>query len=122
MTVNLHTDNNLEDLDGWLAGVLQPTKSAPQPLALSVHGPAMPWTYDDGGRRAGGYKGQTDDCVWAIAIAAQLSYAEVYREINDFAKFERPSARRKGRRSSARTGVFKSTTRRFVEKQLGWRW
>jgi hypothetical protein len=122
MKPNTHNDD-IEDLEDWLAVPSQPAISAPEKPAPPLDGAAVTWTYDDGGRQAAGYKGQTNDCVCrAIAIAAQLPYEEIYREINDYAAYERSSARRKGRRSSAREGVFKPTTRRFIEKKLGWRW
>lgn len=80
----------------------------------------IPWTYNDGGRREAGFKGDTGDCVTrAIAIAAQKPYIEVYNAINEVAQRERP---RKGRkRSSARTGVKIATIRRYMES-LGWTW
>ena len=83
----------------------------------------MKFIYDDGGRQAH-FKGDARDCVVrAIAIAAQKPYAEVYAAINEFAKSERPgSKRRRGRRSSARTGVFKPTIKRFIEEWVGWKW
>ena len=78
------------------------------------------WEYDDGGRAAAGYRGLTGDCVVrAIAIAGRLPYQQVYDEINQLALRERP---RKGRkRSSARTGVFKPTIRRWMDNH-GWVW
>ena len=78
------------------------------------------WVYDDGGRAEAGFRGQTGDCVCrAVAIATGLPYREVYDAINLFAKQERP---RNGRqRSSARVGVRRTTTRRFMES-IGWRW
>lgn len=78
------------------------------------------WVYNDGGRKAAGYKGDADDCVCrAIAIAAELPYQEVYDALNEASKMERP---RKGRtRSSARTGIKKDTTRRYLD-ELGWEW
>jgi len=83
------------------------------------------WVYDDGGRKAAGYTGDTGDCVCrAVAIATGLPYQQVYDAINESAEIERPGARRgrqRGRRSSARTGVFKQTTRKFIEA-LGWTW
>jgi hypothetical protein len=79
----------------------------------------MQWKYDDGGRKAAGFQGTTNDCVTrAIAIAALLPYQEVYDAINSEAQREH---RRDGRRSSARTGVYKGTIRRYLET-LGWRW
>jgi hypothetical protein len=81
------------------------------------------WVYNDGGRAAAGFKGDTGDCVTrAIAIATQLPYQEIYDLVNEEAQRERPgSKRRKGKRSSARTGVFKDTKRRVLER-LGWTW
>ena len=81
----------------------------------------MDWHYSDGGRAAAGYKGTTDDCVArAVAIAADLPYQQVYEAINELAKTERQGSRKRWR-SSARTGVHKPTTRRYLE-QLGWEW
>ena len=81
----------------------------------------MSFVYDDGGRAAAGFKGTTDDCVCrAISIAVQLPYKEVYDLINEFGKRERSSKRRSGK-SSARTGVYKSTERNIME-HLGWKW
>lgn len=75
---------------------------------------------DDGGRAAAGFRGETGDCVCrAIAIAAELPYAEVYAALTATAARERP--RRGKKRSSARTGVHKATIRRYLES-LGWRW
>lgn len=79
---------------------------------------------NDGGRAAAGFKGHTGDCVCrAIAIATELPYAEVYALINGEAQHERPGARRRRRakRSSARTGVYKRTVHRMMT-QLGWVW
>lgn len=78
----------------------------------------MKFVYDDGGRKAAGYVGNTGDCVCrAIAIATELPYQQVYDLINSFAKCERKTAN-KGI-SSARTGVYKGTIRR-VMNHLGW--
>lgn len=78
----------------------------------------MKFVYNDGGRAAAGFKGKARDCVTrAIAIAANLDYRHVYDSINESAVYER----RDGRASSARTGVFKQDTRRFMEA-LGWKW
>ena len=77
--------------------------------------------YDDGGRAAAGFRGKTGDCVTrAIAIATRLPYRDVYDTLNLFGEQERLSKRRR-RKSNARTGVHKVTTRRFMEK-LGWTW
>lgn len=78
------------------------------------------WEYSDGGRKDAGYKGDTRDCVTrAICIATGKPYQEVYDAINNLAQAERPRNGRK--RSSARTGVMKPTTRRYIES-LGWVW
>lgn len=77
------------------------------------------FTYDDGGRQAAGFKGKAGDCVCrAIAIATERPYAEVYAGLNDAGKGERVKARGK---SSARTGVFKPTIRRYMAS-IGWTW
>lgn len=80
----------------------------------------MKWTYDDGGRKDAGFKGDTRDCVVrSISIATSRSYQSVYDELNHEAKRERP---RKGRkRSSSRTGVHKRTIRRYLDS-IGWEW
>jgi hypothetical protein len=55
----------------------------------------------------------------AVAIATGKPYREVYDELNQLAKRERP---RNGRsRTSARNGISKATTRRYME-QAGYRW
>jgi hypothetical protein len=79
----------------------------------------MQYVYDDGGRRAAGYKGEADDCVCrAIAIATGKPYQEVYDALNVMGKEERLS---RGRKSSARTGVFKPIIRQYMLAQ-GWHW
>ena len=80
----------------------------------------MDWVYDDGGRKAAGYKGETRDCVTrSISIATGLSYEEIYSKINLIAENERPRGNKK--RSSARTGVNKTTYKKLLES-LGWKW
>lgn len=82
------------------------------------------FVYDDGGRAAAGYRGSTSDCVTrAIAIATEIPYQQVYDLVNQAALLERPTAskRRGGKRSSARTGVYKPTIRRLIAS-LGWVW
>lgn len=81
----------------------------------------MSFVYDDGGRAAAEFKGTTGDCVCrAISIATQLPYKEVYDLINEYGKQERSSKKRSGK-SSARTGVYKDTTRKIMA-HLGWTW
>lgn len=70
---------------------------------------AREYVYDDGGRAAAGFKGETGDCVCrAVAIATEQPYQVVYDALNEMAKRERPGVNsRTGRRrprSNARTG------------------
>jgi hypothetical protein len=79
----------------------------------------MDFIYNDGGRATAGYKGQAGDCVVrAIAIATQKRYQEVYDAINALAPAERT---RRGRRSSARSGVSRTMYERYL-RDLGWEW
>jgi hypothetical protein len=82
----------------------------------------MKWEYNDGGRKKAGYKGDAGDCaVRAIAIATGKPYQEVYDRINEISKSERTGKRKKGK-SSARTGVFRDTFKKYLEAELGWKW
>ena len=76
---------------------------------------------DDGGRAAAGFKGETGDCVTrAIAIATKTPYRTIYDGLNALAKQERLGVRKRGR-SSARTGVYKLTIRKYMTS-IGWHW
>jgi len=80
----------------------------------------MQFVYNDGGRTAAGYKGTANDCVVrAIAIATQVPYQEVYDAINKTASSERRGKRKKSI-SNARTGVYKQTSKKYLEL-LGWK-
>lgn len=69
--------------------------------------------YDDGGRKAAGFKGATGDCATrAIAIATGRDYREVYDTINRIGKKHR---------SNARTGVYRETMDEFFAS-IGWVW
>lgn len=83
----------------------------------------MTYTYNDGGRAAAGFKGETGDCVCrSISIATGKPYKEVYDLIAEFTKTEKLPKRVKGRgKSSPRLGVYKPTKRRVLES-LGWVW
>jgi hypothetical protein len=82
---------------------------------------SMPYQYDDGGRTEAGYKGSTGDCVCrAISIAANLPYRDVYDALNQSAHAERITKRRQ-RKSNARTGVHRTTVRKYLVS-LGWTW
>lgn len=81
----------------------------------------MKHIHHDGGRKAAGFEGATGDCATrAIAIATGKPYQEVYDSINALATRERKGKRKRGV-SNARTGVYKPTTRRYMES-IGWRW
>jgi hypothetical protein len=83
----------------------------------------MEFVYNDGGRKAAGFKGKAGDCVTrAIAIATGLPYLEVYDKLNGIAKVHERTKIRKSKakeRSSSRTGVYKDTYSRYL-KELGW--
>jgi hypothetical protein len=82
---------------------------------------AIKMVYDDGGRENAGYKGTTNDCtVRAISIATETPYQDVYDKINEMAKKERIGKRKRGK-SNARTGVYTSTTRKYMSS-IGWEW
>lgn len=106
----------------------------------------MTYVYDDGGRAAAGYKGHAGDCVVrAIAIAAELPYEQVYRELfeasrdrygrskaygpavrkvrfhGDGSVSESAPRRRRTSANSPRNGVSKPVTRAYM-KRLGWTW
>lgn len=76
----------------------------------------MKYQFNDGGRAAAGFKGETRDCVTrAIAIAAELPYQAIYDRINEMAKPD------DGRPDGARVGVQKSTRRELLA-EMGWKW
>jgi hypothetical protein len=92
----------------------------PAPVRQCASRREVGWVSDDGGRAAAGYKGHTGDCVTrAVAIATRRPYREVYDALNGLAQRERPRPGR--RRSSARAGVNRPTTARYLAG-LGWRW
>lgn len=82
----------------------------------------MKFVYATGGRE--NYFKQTTvrDCVTrSISNATGIDYLEVYNGINDEAKKER-SSKRKRTTSSARNGVYTATAKRYIERTLGWIW
>lgn len=88
------------------------------------------WIYDDGGRKAAGYKGTTGDCVTrAITIACELDYQEVYDALHVGAKIDRAHmaklelryGRNAKRHASPREGVHRRISQRFLE-EIGWTW
>lgn len=97
--------------------------SAGQRLGLGdpLVGHAIRYEYDDGGRAAAGYRGETGDCAArAVAIASGLPYQEIYDRINALAKRER-TGKRKRTVSNARTGVHRVTMHRLMA-ELGATW
>jgi hypothetical protein len=77
------------------------------------------WRYDDGGRSAAGFRGDTGDCVTrAAAIVTGRPYREIYDLVNELGANER---RRTVKRSRARTGVQNDTTRKLMAA-LGLEW
>jgi len=81
----------------------------------------MKFQYNDGGRLEAGYKGVTGDCATrAIAIVTEKPYKEVYSTLNELAKDEHTTKRKK-KISNARTGVFRITSQKYLES-LGYQW
>ena len=83
------------------------------------------FVYNDGGRKAAGYKSEAGDCVCrAIAIAAQLPYQQVYDRLAEGNASQRKSKHDKGERTrTARDGI--STTRKWFKdymRELGFTW
>jgi hypothetical protein len=79
----------------------------------------MLWIFDDGGRKAAGFRRRygIGDCVpRSIAIAAQLPYRQVHEEIEQLAMMEE----RRGRRCPPDRGVNAFVAKRYLEI-LGWR-
>lgn len=73
----------------------------------------VPFTYNDGGRTAAGFRGTTNDCVCrAVAIVTGRPYTEVYSLINTYHKAKYRTVRRLG----ARAGVRKPDTRAIIAK------
>ena len=82
----------------------------------------MNFVFATGGRENYFKQATVRDCVTrAIANATGMDYLEVYNGINDEAKKEHNS-KRKRTRSSARNGVYTATAKRFIEGVLGWIW
>lgn len=114
---------NLVDLDERARGLT--------PQSVREHGgEAIPFQYDDGGRQAAGYKGNTDDCVVrAIAIATGTPYAAVYENLHQRTLNDRPQMRKLERKygdnarshASPRSGVHRRIYDAYLT-DLGWEW
>ena len=75
----------------------------------------MNYKHNDGGREAAGYKGTAGDCgARAMAIALQLDYKSVYKELSQ-------ANADNGRSKSARSGIMKDTYTEVL-KRHGWIW
>ena len=75
----------------------------------------MNYHHNDGGREAAGYKGTAGDCgARAMAIALQLDYRSVYKELSQ-------ANADNGRSRSARSGIMKDTYTEVL-KRHGWIW
>lgn len=92
-----------------------------KPVRHVQHSP-LPWRFDDGGRKAAGFKGDAGDCVVrAVAIATGQSYQAVYEALSEGQRTQRKT-RRSRQRSSARDGV--SVRRKWFQDYmtgLGWK-
>lgn len=84
----------------------------------------MQFIYNDGGRKAAGFKGDTGDCVVrAIAIATGQPYAEVYNTISEMQRRQRKTKRTLKGARSVRNGTY--TKRQWFKDYmagLGWVW
>ena len=82
------------------------------------------FVFNDGGRKAAGYKGNAGDCVCrAIAIAAQLPYQQVYDMLAEGNAAQRKSKRTGKQSRSARNGIY--TKRKWFKDymlELGFVW
>ena len=75
----------------------------------------MTFKYNDGGRKAAGFKGLTGDCgARAMAIALGLDYKAVYKELAQ-------ANADNGRAKSARNGINKDIYSEVL-KRYGWVW
>ena len=91
--------------------------------------PSLTYEFDDGGRKAAGWKGNGGDCVArAIAIASGRPYQEIYDRLAEgnatqrTSKRERQSQAATGRRTALH-GIF--TKRKWFKdymKELGFEW
>ena len=91
-------------------------------LAPQAH-PARTWRFNDGGRKAAGFKGEVGDCVTrAIAIVTGQPYRRTYDELHARSKAYAIAHRGKiAADPSPRNGVFKEVARPYL-KDLGWTW
>jgi hypothetical protein len=82
----------------------------------------LQYKYSDGGRYKSGFRGQTGDCsCCAVANAMGRDYAEVYRDLAEFAKATETRARKRSGKSHPRTGYHHTTMRKYMAAK-GWSW
>lgn len=88
----------------------------------TVNTKLLPWTYDDGGRRAAGFRGDAGDCgVRAISIATGIDYREVYDELFDIQREMKARSPGLTYDPSPRTGVVRGAMDRYLLSR-GWLW
>lgn len=89
------------------------------------NGTDMAYVKDDGGRQDAGFRGDVGDCVArALAIVLELTYREVYDELNRRVQALPPGLRdasSKTKNQTARTGLFPSVYGPWLT-ELGWHW
>lgn len=80
--------------------------------------------YNDGGRKAAGFRGSAGDCVCrSIAIVTGLPYEDVYKRLADGNGSQRASRRTTKKPRSARNGIFvKRKWFKEYMRELGFRW
>jgi hypothetical protein len=117
------TDAKSSAANGALSGA---RKIVEQPPGGSMSA-AIPWTFDDGGRKAAGFEGRAGDCVVrATSIATGIPYCEAYKTFYVLAKdpprryTEKTKARLRAN-ASPRKGVSERLWRPFYE-DIGWIW
>lgn len=81
----------------------------------------LEWRYDDGGRAAGGFRGDTGDCVVrAVCIAGQLDYRSVYEALRSTMQAN-PHLVSRGQ-ASPRHGTPPPLIKWLLNHELGWAW
>jgi len=92
-----------------------------------AEGNNMEYVYNDGGRVEAGFKGKSGDCVVrAIAIAAELPYMRVYKDLrkinSDFANGRSRTAKKiQTTGPTPRNGNYKDAYHNYV-LSLGFKW
>lgn len=80
------------------------------------------WVYNDGGRKAAGYKGDARDCVArSIAIATGYHYKAVCDALDKLAPLVELRGKARKKHSCSKTGVRRRVYERLL-KELGWKW